>query len=200
MMMFSELRQNATTALEKAKLAFQEQKTSSSLSSHPQNNDEAIERAEEQRHLPTATIGTEDNDVNDMNGTTTTSNRSSMNQAWQDFRSNSTKAFEQAKVFALTRNPSSISAAENDDSDSNDQLNTSINGTTTMPPATDSASQSASSIDRLEELSQYCPKLTIQQRLMGFAMSFTLGCKYFILLVRSRRVLDVRIVSFYYIG
>jgi hypothetical protein len=31
-------------------------------------------------------------------------------------------------------------------------------------------------VDRLEELAEYCPKLTFQQRLMGFAISFSLGC------------------------
>ena len=31
--------------------------------------------------------------------------------------------------------------------------------------------------DRLEELSEYCPSLTWQQRLIGFAVSFSLGCK-----------------------
>lgn len=30
--------------------------------------------------------------------------------------------------------------------------------------------------DRLEELAEYCPQLTFQQRLMGFAISFSLGC------------------------
>jgi hypothetical protein len=31
--------------------------------------------------------------------------------------------------------------------------------------------------DRLEELSEYCPQLTFQQRLIGFAVSFSTGCK-----------------------
>lgn len=31
--------------------------------------------------------------------------------------------------------------------------------------------------DRLEELSDLCPQLTFQQRLIGFAVSFSLGCK-----------------------
>jgi uncharacterized metal-binding protein len=30
--------------------------------------------------------------------------------------------------------------------------------------------------DRLEELAEYCPQLTFQQRLIGFAVSFSLGC------------------------
>jgi hypothetical protein len=33
-------------------------------------------------------------------------------------------------------------------------------------------------VDRLEELSGYCPQLTFQQRLIGFAASFSLGCEY----------------------
>ena len=32
--------------------------------------------------------------------------------------------------------------------------------------------------DRLEELAEYCPQLTFQQRLIGFAVSFSLGCAY----------------------
>jgi hypothetical protein len=32
--------------------------------------------------------------------------------------------------------------------------------------------------DRLEELAEYCPILTLQQRLMGFLVSFSLGCKF----------------------
>ena len=31
---------------------------------------------------------------------------------------------------------------------------------------------------RLEELAEYCPQLTFQQRLIGFAVSFSLGCMY----------------------
>ena len=33
--------------------------------------------------------------------------------------------------------------------------------------------------DRLEELAEYCPQLTFQQRLTGFAISFSLGCTFF---------------------
>lgn len=32
-----------------------------------------------------------------------------------------------------------------------------------------------SGTDRLEELAEYCPKLTFQQRLIGFAVSFSMG-------------------------
>lgn len=32
--------------------------------------------------------------------------------------------------------------------------------------------------DRLEELAAYCPTLTWQERLIGFASSFSLGCKF----------------------
>ena len=31
--------------------------------------------------------------------------------------------------------------------------------------------------DRLEELAEYCPTLTFQQRLIGFAVCFGMGCE-----------------------
>lgn len=41
----------------------------------------------------------------------------------------------------------------------------------------DSEAEEQKQVDRLEELSEYCPQLTFQQRLLGFAASFSLGCK-----------------------
>jgi uncharacterized metal-binding protein len=32
--------------------------------------------------------------------------------------------------------------------------------------------------DRLEELAEYCPTLTFQQRLIGFAVCFGMGCTW----------------------
>jgi len=43
--------------------------------------------------------------------------------------------------------------------------------------ADDAEAQEQQQPDRLEELAEYCPQLTFQQRLIGFAVSFTLGCK-----------------------
>lgn len=41
----------------------------------------------------------------------------------------------------------------------------------------DGASEASSSQpDRLEELAEFCPQLSFQQRLIGFASSFSLGC------------------------
>lgn len=34
--------------------------------------------------------------------------------------------------------------------------------------------------DRLEELSDLCPTLTYQQRILGFFASFSLGCEYYL--------------------
>lgn len=52
---------------------------------------------------------------------------------------------------------------------------------------------STESPDRLEELAEYCPKLTFQQRLIGFAVSFSMGYliaffsfRFFIELVEGR--------------
>ena len=42
----------------------------------------------------------------------------------------------------------------------------------------DSEAEEQKQVDRLEEISEYCPQLTFQQRLIGFAVSFSLGCKY----------------------
>lgn len=42
----------------------------------------------------------------------------------------------------------------------------------------DVESQEPQQPDRLEELAEYCPQLTFQQRLIGFAVSFSLGCKF----------------------
>jgi uncharacterized metal-binding protein len=47
----------------------------------------------------------------------------------------------------------------------------------------DSEAEEQKQVDRLEEISEYCPQLTFQQRLIGFGVSFSLGCKY-IYLVR----------------
>lgn len=41
----------------------------------------------------------------------------------------------------------------------------------------DSEAEEQKQVDRLEEISEYCPQLTFQQRLIGFAVSFSLGCK-----------------------
>lgn len=40
----------------------------------------------------------------------------------------------------------------------------------------DDVEEEQQQIDYLEELSEYCPKLTFQQRLIGFASSFSIGC------------------------
>lgn len=43
----------------------------------------------------------------------------------------------------------------------------------------DSEAEEQKQVDRLEEISEYCPQLTFQQRLIGFAVSFSLGCKFY---------------------
>jgi hypothetical protein len=40
----------------------------------------------------------------------------------------------------------------------------------------ETASQTPPQPDRLEELAEFCPQLTYQQRIIGFAVSFSLGC------------------------
>jgi tetrahydromethanopterin S-methyltransferase subunit E len=50
--------------------------------------------------------------------------------------------------------------------------------TATTDNDTESQSSSQQQPDRLEELAEYCPQLTFQQRLIGFAVSFSLGCKW----------------------
>jgi hypothetical protein len=56
-----------------------------------------------------------------------------------------------------------------------------FNPTAATTATTDNDSESQTSPqqapDRLEELAEYCPQLTFQQRLIGFAVSFSLGCK-----------------------
>lgn len=47
-------------------------------------------------------------------------------------------------------------------------------GETADAVATDVEDQAQ--MDRLEELAEYCPQLTLQQRLIGFAVCFSLGC------------------------
>ena len=49
---------------------------------------------------------------------------------------------------------------------------------TTLPEPSSSEESIVGASDRLEELAEYCPKLTLQQRLVGFASSFSLGCTY----------------------
>jgi hypothetical protein len=54
------------------------------------------------------------------------------------------------------------------------RLSFSRGGETAEAVANDVEDQSQ--MDRLEELAEYCPQLTLQQRLIGFAVCFSLGC------------------------
>lgn len=55
-------------------------------------------------------------------------------------------------------------------------------GSSSEPSATNDAAASdveeQSQPGRLEELAEYCPQLSFQERLIGFAVSFSLGCMY----------------------
>jgi hypothetical protein len=80
-------------------------------------------------------------------------------------RSSATGALDKAKLVISTR---SLNAGQSESSgDAEDQSS----------PLQEEQQQRQQPLDRLEELSEYCPKLNFQQRLIGFFVSFGLGCK-----------------------
>jgi hypothetical protein len=86
-----------------------------------------------------------------------TMSSSSSAAAFQEMiRKSTTGALDRAKLV--------LGRGENSSNNSNDEPDGIVSETT---PA----------MDRLEELSSYCPQLTFQQRLIGFAASFSLGCE-----------------------
>lgn len=58
-----------------------------------------------------------------------------------------------------------------------DDIRGRFRGALNTDPGDDSDEQSQQS-DRWDELAEYCPQLTFQQRLIGFGISFSTGCKY----------------------
>jgi uncharacterized metal-binding protein len=77
---------------------------------------------------------------------------------FDELRKSTTGALDKAKLIF---NPAATSAA-----------------TTTAENETESQASSQQP-DRLEELAEYCPQLSFQQRLIGFAVSFSLGCELY---------------------
>lgn len=88
---------------------------------------------------------------------------------FDEIRKSTTGAFDKAKLL-LNPNATTTTNA------------TSGNAVTenTMTEDTETASQQS---DRLEELSEFCPQLTYQQRLIGFVVSFSLGCTFIFFIV-----------------
>jgi hypothetical protein len=80
----------------------------------------------------------------------------------EEFRKSTSGALDKAKLIFNKNGPN----------------NSNSRGTDVEGNATENASQdeqSQTSVDRLEELAEYCPQLTFQQRLIGFAVSFFIG-------------------------
>lgn len=86
---------------------------------------------------------------------------------FDEIRKSTTGAFDKAKLLL---NPNASNSSNN---------TTTANGNSAVSvPMTDD-SETASQPqqpDRLEELSEFCPQLTYQQRIIGFVVSFSLGC------------------------
>jgi hypothetical protein len=96
---------------------------------------------------------------------------------FDEIRKSTVGALDKAKLLL---NPNATSTATNGNGNGSNN-----NAATSLPIMNDDseASQATSTttqMDRLEELAEFCPQLTIQQRLIGFAVSFSLGCTYFL--------------------
>jgi hypothetical protein len=84
---------------------------------------------------------------------------------FKDIRKSTTDALDRAKLV-FQQNSGAGGGAGGDEQES---IHAAAAGASESNPTT---------VDRLEELSGYCPQLTFQQRLIGFAASFSLGCEY----------------------
>ena len=189
--MFSELRTSAADALLKAKSAL-------NLQQQANDNNEGCDEENVSRNTRTNPNDTKHSEFNESTpsvGSITSgiSDRFNNSLIFSELRTGSSRALEKAKLV-LTNNRNATS--DNEESEQLQQNETnwfrkSINNmkmeTQQSPSGTggleddtvsvSSSQQSATnSTDRLEELAQYCPQLTIQQRLIGFTMSFSLGC------------------------
>jgi hypothetical protein len=88
---------------------------------------------------------------------------------FKDLRKSTEGALDRAKLV-LNREPNNGSGGgDNNENDSNSV-------------GTGASAATPKTVDRLEELSEYCPQLTFQQRLIGFAASFSLGCEWLLLI------------------
>jgi hypothetical protein len=79
----------------------------------------------------------------------------------EEFRKSTSGALDKAKLIFNKNGPSSSSGTDVED------------GIAANNPSQEEQSQT--SVDRLEELAEYCPQMTFQQRLIGFAVSFSVG-------------------------
>lgn len=84
---------------------------------------------------------------------------------FDEIRKSTTGAFDKAKLLL---NPNASTTAAN---------TTTTNGNA-VAMTDDSETESQQQPDRLEELSEFCPQLTYQQRIIGFIVSFSLGCTF----------------------
>ena len=87
---------------------------------------------------------------------------------FDDLRKSTTGVIDKAKLIL---NPNHVVATTN--SNTVDDIET----TTTTGNATQSSLSQQP--DRLEELAEFCPQLTYQQRIIGFLVSFSMGCTFF---------------------
>jgi hypothetical protein len=184
--MLSDLRNNATTALEKAKLAISNRSLSGNSNSTTSNHEgqqvvlDCDDDEEDQRQQ----LQNQNTAANNSLRPGTIEPLSVLRSSLTELRAGSTRALEKAKLVVsggVGRNSSSI---QDDNSNKPDQSRQQLNGNSNEVDDDQSlsSSQQSSQVDRLEELSQYCPKLTIQQRLMGFFICFSVGCEYSVFL------------------
>jgi hypothetical protein len=89
---------------------------------------------------------------------------------FKDLRKSTEGALDRAKLV-FNREPNNGSGGGDNNENDGSSVGT---GTSAATPKT---------VDRLEELSEYCPQLTFQQRLIGFAASFSLGCEWLLSLI-----------------
>lgn len=94
---------------------------------------------------------------------------------FDEIRKSTTGALDKAKLLL---NPNATTSTNT----------TTVNGNAAVEKMTDdSETASQQQPDRLEELSEFCPQLTYQQRLIGFVVSFSLGCKLLFTGILKRR-------------
>jgi hypothetical protein len=175
--MLSDLRASAAGALEKAKTAIsnrqlgivddEQQQSTSSFHNNIDDEDDYMNTIHN------------DNIANN-NTASAVGNRSSV--VFNELRTSSTKALEKAKLMFSSSRNNSMDNNNNDNNNTNDDdLESSPTKNLTAGVSGEnediSTSTTTSNVDRLEELAQYCPKLTLQQRIIGFFTSFGIGCK-----------------------
>ena len=82
---------------------------------------------------------------------------------FDELRKSTTGALDKAKLLL---NPNASTSTAN---------TTTVNGNAATATMTDDSETASQQPDRLEELSEFCPQLTFQQRIIGFVVSFSLG-------------------------